>query len=439
VSATHPVHTGAQVLERLPTLPGGPELLAQARRREDVALVGGAVRDLLLGHWPRELDVTVAADAERLARDLAASVSPSERAYGHAVTPTLYERFGTASVAWEYGRIDIAERRAESYAAPGALPEVRPGSMEEDLARRDFTVNAIALPLARAGKGRLHCVDGALEDLAAGTLRVLHERSFLEDPTRILRLARYAARLRFEVEPRTRELALAAVASGALRTLSGGRIGAELWLAAREQSGIAVFTILDELGALAALGMPSPFDATLAREAQALLPADGAPEVVLLGVAFRRRNDDDRGAEPALATQRLLDALEFTREQADAVAEVADRPTSVAALLARSGEGVYAALDEGSLETAAVVGALAAQASAQAAASAREWLTTMRHVKLEIDGNVLLAAGLSEGPEIGVRLRSALETKREGRAGDREAELRAALAANIERGGGQSS
>jgi tRNA nucleotidyltransferase (CCA-adding enzyme) len=438
MSTTHPIHTGEQVLERLPTLPGGPELLAQARRREDVALVGGAVRDLLLGHWPRELDVTVAADAEGFARDLAASVSPSERAYGHAVTPTLHERFGTASVAWGYGRIDIAARRAESYAAPGALPEVRPGSMQEDLARRDFTVNAIALPLARAGGGRLHCVDGALEDLAAGTLRVLHERSFLDDPTRMLRLARYAGRLRFEVEPRTRELALAAVASGALTTVSGGRIGAELWLAAREESGIAAFTILDELGVLGALGMPWPFDAALAREAQALLPSDGAREVVLLGVAFRPRNDDD-GAKPAFAAKQLLDALEFTREQTDAVAEVAERATSLAALLARSGEGVYAALDEGSLETAAVVGALAAHASAQAAASAREWLTTMRHVKLQIDGNDLLAAGLSEGPEIGVRLRSALETKRQGRAGDREAELRAALATNIERRGGQSS
>ncbi|HEY7835903.1 MAG TPA: hypothetical protein VIB59_00470, partial [Solirubrobacteraceae bacterium] len=78
MGATHPIHTPEQVLERLPGIPGGPELLAQARRREDVALVGGAVRDLLLGHWPRELDVTVAGDAAGLAREIAASVSPGE-------------------------------------------------------------------------------------------------------------------------------------------------------------------------------------------------------------------------------------------------------------------------------------------------------------------------------------------------------------------------
>ena len=283
---SHPVHSAEQVLERLSSLPGGPELLAQARRREDVALVGGAVRDLLLGHWPQELDVTVRADAAGLAHDLAAAVSPSERAYGREVAPTLHERFGTASVAWQYGRIDIAERRAESYPAPGALPEVRPGSFEEDLRRRDFTVNAIALPLHGAENEGLISVDGALDDLRAGLLRVLHERSFLDDPTRILRLARYAARLGFEIEPHTRELASEAVASGALDTVSGERIGAELWLAVREQDGRATLRALDSLGALAALGMPAPFDEALARESEALLPPDGSRELLLMGVAL---------------------------------------------------------------------------------------------------------------------------------------------------------
>src|SRR3954453_9180536 len=147
MAGTPRIHTAEQLLERLPGIPGGPELLYQARRREDVSLVGGAVRDLLLGHWPRELDVTVAADAAGLAGELAVSVSPGERASGQAVEPILHERFGTASVAWQYGRIDIAERRGEAYAAPGALPDGRPGSFEEGRRRRDFTVNAIALPL----------------------------------------------------------------------------------------------------------------------------------------------------------------------------------------------------------------------------------------------------------------------------------------------------
>ncbi len=292
LSPTHPIQSVEHALERLAGLPGGPELLRLARERGDLALVGGAVRDLLLGHWPRELDVSVERNAAGLATEIAASVPASERAYGHAVVPVLHERFGTATVAWEYGRIDIAERRAEVYPAPGELPEVRPGSVEEDLARRDFTVNAIALALGGGERGVLRHVDGALEDLAAGVLRVLHERSFLEDPTRILRLARYAARLRFEIEPRTRELAAQAVARGALDTLSGARIGAELWLALGEDTARSALRALDALGVLAALGMPSPFDEELAEQAAVQLPREGSARVLLDG----RRDPSGRPA-----------------------------------------------------------------------------------------------------------------------------------------------
>ena len=121
VSGTHAIRGTEEVIERLGSLPGGPELLAQAGRREDIALVGGAVRDLLLGAWPRELDVTVASDSAGLARALARLLA-SERPDGHAVEPTLHERFGTASVAWDYGRIDIAELRTESYRRPVPCP-----------------------------------------------------------------------------------------------------------------------------------------------------------------------------------------------------------------------------------------------------------------------------------------------------------------------------
>jgi tRNA nucleotidyltransferase (CCA-adding enzyme) len=428
VGAEHPIHTAEQVLERLPGIPGGPELLDRARRREDVALVGGAVRDLLLGHWPRELDVTVAEDAAGLARDIADSVSPGERAYGRRVEPVLHERFGTASVAWGYGHVDIAERRAESYPAPGALPEVRPGSFEEDLRRRDFTVNAIALPLHGAENEGLISVDGALDDLRAGVLRVLHERSFLDDPTRVLRLARYSARLGFEIEPGTRDLARQAMAEGALDTVSGGRIGAELWLAVREADGRGALRELDSLGVLSALGMPAPFDDALAQEAAALLPADGAREVMLMGVALRNATPraEDRGAAFA-----LMERLEFTREQAAAV-DAASWPDGLAKLLlAANPAAAHIALEAHSLEAAALAGTLAGRESEPAHETVRDWLQTQRHVKLEIDGHDLIAAGVPEGPEIGIRLHRALGAKREGRASGREQELQAALEADV--------
>jgi tRNA nucleotidyltransferase (CCA-adding enzyme) len=422
--SVHPIHTPAQLLERLAGIPGGPELLDQARRREDVALVGGAVRDLLLGHWPRELDVTVETDPAALAHELAGAVSPSERAYGRTVEAVLHERFGTASVTWQYGRIDIARRRAESYSSPGALPDVRPGTVEQDLERRDFTVNAIALPLHGRESEGLVSVDGALQDLRAGVLRVLHERSFLDDPTRILRMARYAARLRFEIEPHTRELAERAVAEGALDTVSGARLGAELWLAAREDTAREAIAALDALGVPAALGLPSPFDDELAAAAEALLPGDGQRDLLLLAVALHATEDDP----DELVLQRM--------ERLEMPAHLAKRvlgPSGVSGLAARlaAAEGpeeAYALLDGAPVEAVAVAGALAARSDPAAAERAAEWLSSLRHVSLSIDGSDLLAAGVPEGPEVGARLDAALRRKREGALPSREHELRYALA-----------
>src|SRR4051794_15827757 len=185
------------------------------RDEPEVWVVGGAVRDVLLGRPPRELDVVVEGDAVALARRL-------------GEPDAVHERFGTARV----GDVDLAAARTETYAAPGALPDVALGAtVEEDLARRDFTVNALAVRLA---DGTGAAWPGALEDLEAGRLRVLHERSFRDDPTRLLRMARYAARLGFPAEPGTAALAREAIAGGALATVTGPRTGAELRLALGE-------------------------------------------------------------------------------------------------------------------------------------------------------------------------------------------------------------
>ena len=133
---------------------------------------------------------------------------------------------------------DLASARRERYERPGALPEVELGAtLREDLERRDFTVNAIALHLA---DGELIWVPRAHEDLDARRLRVLHDRSFIDDPTRLLRLVRYAARLGFEPEERTDGLAAEAIAGGALDTVTGSRLGAELRLLLREPQPAAL-------------------------------------------------------------------------------------------------------------------------------------------------------------------------------------------------------
>jgi tRNA nucleotidyltransferase (CCA-adding enzyme) len=420
-----PVVAPEIVLERLHGLPGGEALLEVAGQRDDVELVGGAVRDLLLGGTPRELDVVVGGDrqtfaqaAPSFARELAACLSACADANRH-------ERFGTALVQWDGGRIDVATRRAESYSAPGALPDVRAGTEQEDLERRDFTVNAIAVRLGGERRGEVRAVADALGDLEAGRLRVLHEGSFIDDPTRLLRLARYTARLRFEVEARTAELARAALAGRVLDTVSGTRTGAELRLALDEANPVAALAAIDDLGVLHALHPRLRFERPAIEVTLALLPADGRPEIALLAslmlpLALRAQGD------PRAEVLALLDRWDFPAGDRDRVTAAAVAvPRLLGELPAAARPSAIRAAARGvPLEGVALAGALGCEEPA------RRWLRVVRHVQLEITGDDLLKAGVAEGPEIGRRLEAVLELRLDGElAGGREAELAAALEA----------
>src|SRR5262249_15415701 len=149
---------------------------------------------------------------------------------------------------------DLARARRERYAHPGALPDVEPAGLPEDLQRRDFTVNAIAVSLNGPRSGELTSAPSALEDLDARILRVLHDRSFIDDPTRLLRLSGYSSRLGFGIERETEALATDAVRGGALGTVSGARVGAELRLMAREPDPVSALASLATLGLDEAIG-----------------------------------------------------------------------------------------------------------------------------------------------------------------------------------------
>jgi tRNA nucleotidyltransferase (CCA-adding enzyme) len=427
---------GLRVLERLPELPGGPELLDLAAAREDVELVGGAARDLLLGRAPRELDVVVAGDASSFAHELALRLGlpgggdAAERDPDGRSGIAVHERFGTALVRWEAGRIDIASRRTESYPAPGALPDVRAGTTEEDLRRRDFTVNAIAVLLGGSRKGELLTVPHALEDLAAARLRVLHERSFLDDPTRLLRLARYLARLRFEPEERTAELAEAALAAGALASVSGARIGTELRLALNEPDPVAALVTMDELGVMVALHPRLRLPERVARRALSLLGADGRGDLLLLG-ALLLSVIAPSGEDSQQVVLGLLDELNFTASDRDrAIRAAVLAPGLVQELQdAHAPSLLREAVHAATLEAVALAGALAeAQGLTKATTNARHWLQALCRVRLQITGDDLLAAGVPAGPEIGQRLELALRRKLDGELAEGpEAELSAAV------------
>lgn len=424
---SHHEHHASMVLERLKTLPGGPELIALAReRQEDVELVGGAVRDVLLGREaPRELDVVAGADAHALATALAERLGPSARVERH-------ERFGTAVVRWPAGEVDVATRRAETYPAPGALPEVRPGTAEEDLARRDFTINAMAVSLS--GEPSLRTVPGALEDLDERRLRVLHERSFLDDPTRILRMARYRVRLGLEVERRTAELAEQALAEGALRTVSGTRLGTEVRLALAEGDPVASLGEMDRLGVLTAWEPGVCFDEHVARVALEVLPDDGDPKLLLctalvVELMTRMAQEDTEGAVWAFLHDLELPAGQAQRAfSAGVIANCAARWLDGAET---TGE-MLDLLDGASVEGLTLAAAMADVEWGPGCYTRRaieDWLNEHRYIRLHITGEDLLAAGLPEGPEIGRRLERVFAMRMNGMLEEgREAELSAALA-----------
>jgi tRNA nucleotidyltransferase (CCA-adding enzyme) len=429
------VPDGRLVLDRLRELPGGPQLIELAAERDDVELVGGAVRDLLLDPHatPRELDVVVAEGAAAFAQDLTrelralADDSPAER-----FETTLHERFRTALVSWPDGRIDVATRRSEHYSAPGALPEVRAGTREEDLRRRDFTVNTLSTALGGPEPGRLDGALGAIDDLRRGLLRVLHERSFLDDPTRVLRLARYSARLGFEPEPGTARLAAQAVVDSALDTVSSARIGAELRLTLAEPDPVAALLALQSLGVLAALHEALTLDPRVAGRALSLLPdcEEASPQVLLLAsLLLPGANYDATDYQTRLRV--LLDEFEFPAAERERTVRSALLAPRIAERLraAERPSQIYEISHQEPLEAVALAAALAeTRGQPHAADAASRWLSELRHVRLEIGGEDLLAAGIAPGPEIGRRLHHALEQKLDGEAEGREAELAAALA-----------
>jgi tRNA nucleotidyltransferase (CCA-adding enzyme) len=377
-----------EALDALRADPCGARLLSAFAPGDGVHLVGGAVRDLLLGRDWRELDLVVEGDVGAAAARL-------------GEVANAYERFGTAVVRAGDCEYDLALARTESYARPGALPDVRPAAtLAEDLERRDVTVNAIALRL----DGTLVAVEGAERDLADGIMRVLHDASFVDDPTRVWRVARYAARLAFEVEPHTRALAAAADPS----TVSGDRLGAELRLALREPDPPAALCAVQDLNPAY---LPERFDPDppALPAALALLPEGGRTDLLTLAACCAGMD--------ARALLQWLDAMGFTAAERDLVAAASRFSTGAPLRAARTNAQIARAARGAPVEAVALAGG----------DNARRWLHELRHVRLEIDGDDLLAAGVPQGPEIGARLQRALDRKLDGEVSGREAELETAL------------
>ncbi|MCZ6677343.1 MAG: hypothetical protein O7E52_08840 [Candidatus Poribacteria bacterium] len=187
---------------------------------QSVYVVGGFVRDLLIGRENLDIDIVLEGDAVRFADQLAEAWSGKVQ---------VHCTFGTATVIRPDGsKVDFVSARNETYARPGALPSVRYSIIEADLRRRDFSINALAIRLNPDAFGELvDCTDG-LRDLRAGHIRVLHDRSFIDDPTRIFRAIRYEGRYRFRIVEGDQQRIREAIAQGVLDLISGQRVRNEI-------------------------------------------------------------------------------------------------------------------------------------------------------------------------------------------------------------------
>lgn len=405
--------SAVQVLARLPgdlqPLVAEIARLAEASATP-VYLVGGVVRDLLLGRETRDLDLVVEGDGPAFARRLA-KVLPKARLRVH-------EAFLTASLESADGHalLDVATARSEFYRAPAALPEIQTSAIRQDLYRRDFTINALAIRLGATPE--LLDFFGGRRDLADGHLRVLHALSFLDDPTRVLRAVRFELVLGFSLVPETLRLVGLALEEGVFDRLSGGRLRAELE-AMLDRPDIALRAVerLQELDLLRVQHRRLRLDDGLRRALQDALaahawwrlerPATAAARLSHLLLLVLARSLDPAGREALAlrlgfagrAAARLVAAPRRLQRAEAVLADPAARPSQVARELA-------------GLEVEEIL--LLFGAGERERDWAHRFLAGLGALRLRIAGRDLVAQGLAPGPTVGRALAAALDARRDG-------------------------
>jgi tRNA nucleotidyltransferase (CCA-adding enzyme) len=404
----------AAELAGLGALQGAFEAISAVSEPYDgVYLVGGTVRDILLGEPNFDVDVAVEGDAIELARSLGDALDGRVRAH---------RKFGTAVVLYgEDDRVDVVTARTEFYDAPAALPSVEHATIREDLFRRDFTINAMAVSLKGDDFGRLVDPFSGRRDLEAKTIRILHNLSFIDDPTRIFRAIRYESRYGFRMDDHTQRLARGTIEMGLVGDLSSARLRDELVALLEEGDAGASILRLAELGAGAAI--------------HPHLAADDEA-VELLG-RMRGLNEHYGTAIPAW---RLAFAVLARRMPPDEVygwlrrLKVQRRDLERVAAAVTVGPRILERLGAGSAEPADVVAAADPYApDAPLFAMALEerpelddYFRRLRNVQLEVSGSDLAELGLGESPEVGEILAELRRRKLNGLLDGRESELAAA-------------
>jgi tRNA nucleotidyltransferase (CCA-adding enzyme) len=410
---------GVSIAERLDALehlrPVFEAVQAVSEPFDGVYLVGGAVRDVLMDEPNFDVDIAVEGDGIALGNALA-------RVLGGRVVP--HDKFGTAIVLYGDGdRIDVATARTEFYDHPGALPAVEQASIRQDLYRRDFTINAMAASLKGEDFGRLVDHFGGYRDLEAGVIRVLHNLSFIDDPTRIFRAIRYENRYGFRMDAHTLGLARACVEMELVGELSSARLRDEL------QDLLSEEQVSDSVRRLAELGIDRAVHPRLAADEEATRLIEQVddfrkryapstpPWRLRLAVLARRMSSTevldwaDRLKLRRRDAERIADAVTVAPRLRELVAGIKDAAELRAVVEPHDPDGALLAL---------------AQVKGKSAKQLTRYFEELRGIRLEISGGDLVALGLGESPRVGAVLDELLRLKLNGKLDGRTAELEAA-------------
>ena len=387
-----------------------------AKRGQRVYLVGGVVRDLLLGYPNFDLDLVVEGDAVKLAQQVAETSQAKLLAH---------HRFGTAKLRYENFTLDMATARKETYARPGALPTVTPGTLKDDLVRRDFSINAMAISLAANDYGELVDPYHGKSDLERRLIRILHPGSFSDDATRILRGVRYEQRLGFQFEAQTVQLLKRNIPT--LDTISGDRIRHELELIFKEKQPELAIKRLGELGVLPRI---SPFlkgDGWIAEKfdkARRLKKPSQLPSLYfcLLIYSFSEKNIEQFLAHlniPAKLSRAMRDTLRL-KTRLPLLDKSSLKPSEIYYLL-REYEPLAIQANAIASDEKEGTPSLIVHSYLQL------FLTKLRYVRTALDGEELKRLGISAGPAMGHVLQILHKAKLDGEVSTRADEKKLAL------------
>lgn len=366
-------------------------------------MVGGMIRDLLLGRSSFDLDLVVEGNALEVARHFAEVIQGKEK---------IHPRFRTATVKWDGKSVDFATARSETYPRPGALPTVNTGDILTDLSRRDFTINSMALDIS---SGELLDPYNGREDIEKKLVRVLHEKSFIDDATRIWRAIRYEQRLDFMLEPHSLKLLVRDL--DMLDTISRDRIRHELELVLKEEQpekAIRRSAELGMLGKLHPLLIGDDWISEKFRKAREMVSPDSpAIELYLALLAYRLNKDETEEMINKLGLRKLQTRIlrdgNLLKTRLNKLSEPGIRPSEIYELLH--------SLHHTALTAVSIANTPGIQKNIDL------YLNKLRYVKTALTGNDLEEMGIKAGPQTKEILWKLLEARLDGQVTDKEGEI----------------